>query len=271
MAAAIVSLGEFGILFALPLWFQNVVGYTAFQTGVVLVALAGGSFFASGLGAVIGRRRSPVFIVRVGIVLEIAGVAGLGLLLRPDSTWVIAVPLLFVYGIGVGFATAQLTGVVLADVPVERSGQGSGTQSTARQIGSAFGIAILGTVLFATLESGLTAGLQDLPCRISNARFGHVSRTAQGPRSLLGRRSAHSPGGGSCPCGAHRRNPGGGTHGGGVLGCGPDRKPVPRPPKLRHRPGAVDRASSRRTARLTEGLGASAGLSGKDSADLALA
>jgi hypothetical protein len=48
-------------------------------------------------------------------------------------------------------------------VPVERSGQGSGTQSTARQIGSAFGIAILGTVLFATLESGLTAGLQDLP------------------------------------------------------------------------------------------------------------
>ena len=163
LAAAIVSLGEFGILFALPLWFQNVVGYTAFQTGVVLVALAGGSFFASGLGAVIGRRRSPVFIVRVGIVLEIAGVAGLGLLLRPDSTWVIAAPLLFVYGIGVGFATAQLTGVVLADVPVERSGQGSGTQSTARQIGSAFGIAILGTVLFATLESGLTAGLQDLP------------------------------------------------------------------------------------------------------------
>ena len=46
---------------------------------------------------------------------------------------------------------------------MERSGQGSGTQSTARQIGSAFGVAILGTVLFATLESGLTAGLQDLP------------------------------------------------------------------------------------------------------------
>jgi len=118
VAAAIVSLGEFGILFALPLWFQNVLGYTAFQTGLVLVALASGSFLASGLGAAIGARRSPVFIVRVGIALEIVGVAGLGLLLRPDSTWVIAVPLLFVYGVGVGvgFATAQLTGVVLADL-----------------------------------------------------------------------------------------------------------------------------------------------------------
>jgi hypothetical protein len=98
VAAAIVSLGEFGILFALPLWFQNVLGYTAFQTGLVLVALASGSFLASGLGAAIGARRSPVFIVRVGIALEIVGVAGLGLLLRPDSTW------------------AQLTGVVLADL-----------------------------------------------------------------------------------------------------------------------------------------------------------
>jgi EmrB/QacA subfamily drug resistance transporter len=162
LAAAIVSLGEFGILFALPLWFQNVLGYTAFQTGLVLVALASGSFLASGLGAAIGARRSPVFIVRAGIALEIVGVAGLGLLLRPDSTWAIAVPLLFVYGVGVGFATAQLTGVVLADVPVARSGQGSGTQSTARQIGSAFGIAILGTVLFATLESQLSTGLEKL-------------------------------------------------------------------------------------------------------------
>ncbi len=54
---------------------------------------------------------------------------------------------------GVGLATAQLTGVILVDVPVEQSGAASGTQSTARQIGSALGIAILGTILFSTLGS----------------------------------------------------------------------------------------------------------------------
>jgi MFS family permease len=162
IAAAIVSLGEFGILFALPLWLQNVVGYTAFQTGAVLVALAAGSFLASGLGAALGRTRSPLFIVRLGIVLEIVGVAGLGLFIGPDSGWLIVTPLLFVYGIGVGFATAQLTGVVLADVPVDRSGQASGTQGTARQIGSAFGIAILGTVLFSVLGNQLSNQLDAL-------------------------------------------------------------------------------------------------------------
>ncbi len=161
IAALIVSLGEFGLLFALPLWFQNVLGYTAFQTGLVLLALALGSFMASGLGAVIGRQRSPVFIVRLGIVLEMVGITGIALLLRPDSGWWVTAPLLFAYGLGVGFATAQLTGVVLADVPVERSGQGSGTQSTSRQIGSAFGIAILGTILFTVLGARLDAGLAD--------------------------------------------------------------------------------------------------------------
>ncbi len=161
IAALIVSLGEFGLLFALPLWFQNVLGYSAFQTGLVLLALAVGSFMASGFGAFIGRHRSAVFIVRLGIVLEMIGIAGIALLLRPDSGWWVTAPLLFAYGLGVGFATAQLTGVVLADVPVERSGQGSGTQSTARQIGSAFGIAILGTILFTVLGARLDADLAD--------------------------------------------------------------------------------------------------------------
>ena len=162
IAAAIVSLGEFGIIFSLPLWFQNVIGYTAFQTGLALLALAGGSFLASGLTAPIERKRGTIFIVRLGIVLEIIGIGGLAIFLRPDSTWLTTTPLLLVYGLGVGFATAQLTGVVLADVPVDRSGQGSGTQSTSRQVGSALGIAILGTVLFATLGARYDTALADL-------------------------------------------------------------------------------------------------------------
>ena len=72
------------------------------------------------------------------------------------------VPFLFVYGFGVGLATAQLTGVVLRDVPAEKSGQASGTQSTARQIGSALGIAILGTILFTTASVQLDAKLAQL-------------------------------------------------------------------------------------------------------------
>ncbi|WP_382306667.1 DHA2 family efflux MFS transporter permease subunit [Herbiconiux sp. UC225_62] len=159
LAAMIVSLGEFGIILSLPLWLQNVLGFDALQTGFILLALAIGSFVASGFAGAFGNRIAPVVIVRVGLAAEIVGVAGIGFVIAPDTAWGLLIPFLFVYGFGVGLATAQLTGVVLKDVPLEQSGQGSGTQSTARQIGSALGIAILGTVLFTTAAAQLDAAL----------------------------------------------------------------------------------------------------------------
>lgn len=161
IAALVVSLGEFGIILSLPLWLQNVLGYSALQTGFAILALAIGSFVASGFAGAFGNRVSPVTIVRVGILAEVVGVIIVAVGISPTAQWFNIVPGLFVYGFGVGLATAQLTGVVLKDVPLEQSGQGSGTQSTARQVGSALGIAILGTILFSSLNSGLQSRLED--------------------------------------------------------------------------------------------------------------
>jgi MFS family permease len=161
IAALIVSLGEYGIILSLPLWLQNVLGYDALQTGYVILALAIGSFVASGFAGGFGNRISPVWIVRMGILAEMVGVAIVGFVIAPDTPWWAIAAGLFVYGFGIGLATAQLTGVVLRDVPVEQSGQGSGTQSTARQVGSALGIAILGTVLFTSVGASLEARLAD--------------------------------------------------------------------------------------------------------------
>ncbi len=159
IAALIVSLGEFGIILALPLWLQNVVGYDALQTGFVLLALALGSFFASGMSAGLSRKLTPIAMVRTGLAAEIVGVLGLAWAFSPTAGWLSITPFLFIYGIGVGLATAQLTGVILQEVPVDRSGQGSGTQSTARQVGSALGIAVLGTVLFTATGAVLDSQL----------------------------------------------------------------------------------------------------------------
>jgi len=161
IAAMVVSLGEFGIILSLPLWLQFVIGLDPLQTGFVLLALAIGSFLASGAAGAAGGKVSPVAIVRVGLAAEILGVAGVGFVVGSDLAWGWLVPFLFVYGFGVGLATAQLTGVVLSDVPVREGGQASGTQSTSRQVGSALGIAILGTVLFASTAGILAAKLDD--------------------------------------------------------------------------------------------------------------
>jgi EmrB/QacA subfamily drug resistance transporter len=190
IAAAIVSLGEFGLLFSLPLWFENVRGYSAFETGIALLPLAIGSFAASGFGAQLARRQGPVFTVRLGIVLELAGVAGIGAVIGPATAWWATVPVLFIYGLGVGLATAQLTGVVLADVPIANSGQGSGTQSTSRQIGSAFGIAILGTVLFSTLGAQLSHKLAGIAGMPAGQRAAIVTAVKQSAGAAIGQLAA---------------------------------------------------------------------------------
>ena len=160
LAGTIVSLGEFGLLFALPLFLQAVVGYTAFETGLVFLSLAVGAFFAAPTAARVAHRFGPRRAVTLGMALEVVGILATTLLISVDVTGLqLAIPL-FVYGVGVGFATAQLTSIVLSDIPPERSGLASGANSTMRQVGSALGIAIVGTVLFSTLIAGSTKNLE---------------------------------------------------------------------------------------------------------------
>jgi EmrB/QacA subfamily drug resistance transporter len=152
-AALIVALGEFGILFSLPLFLQSALGYTAFSAGALLATLAVGAFIAGPTTAPLAARTSPRTVARLGMGFEIIGIVGLGLSISTSTpAWEMAMWLV-VYGLGVGYASAQLTGVILADVPVRQSGQASGTQSTARQVGSALGTAVLGTVLFVGLAN----------------------------------------------------------------------------------------------------------------------
>ena len=163
LTATIVALGEFGLLFALPLFLQAVLGYSAFETGLVFLTLAVGSFVAAPIAGSIAHRFEARRVVQIGMALEAAGVLGVALLLAPGiSGLVLAVPL-FAYGVGVGFATAQLANVVLSEVPPEKSGLASGANSTMRQVGTAVGAALIGTILLVGLNTGTRDRLAELP------------------------------------------------------------------------------------------------------------
>ena len=162
MAALVVALGEFGMLFALPLFLQGVLGYTALETGVLVVFLAIGTFLISGGTPQLGRRLGGRAVVQLGLAAEIVAIAGLALSFSTETSFWVLAGWLFLYGVGVGLATAQLTNVILADVPVEQSGEASGLQSTVRQLGSALGIALLGTLLVSTLTTNFSGALDSI-------------------------------------------------------------------------------------------------------------
>ncbi|MGL5864480.1 MAG: DHA2 family efflux MFS transporter permease subunit [Dermatophilaceae bacterium] len=161
-ASLLIGLAEFGILAVLPLWLQFTLGYSTLQTGLMIAVVALGSFVASGASFGMAEQMRPVRLVQAGLVLEVLGLLSFGVLARADSSWWVIAIGLFVYGTGVGFATAQVTNVVLVDVPPQKAGQGSGIQSASRQLGSALGIAVLTTTFFSVLASSTVDRLRDL-------------------------------------------------------------------------------------------------------------
>ena len=164
LAGTIVSLGEFGLLFALPLFLQAVIGYSAFETGLVFLALAVGSFFAAPMSARLAHQCGPTALGEPGHVprgrRDHQHVAPRSRSASPVSRSPCRCSST---GSASGLATAQLTSIVLSDIPPERSGLASGANSTMRQVGSALGIAILGTVLFTALGNGVHENLSALP------------------------------------------------------------------------------------------------------------
>jgi len=162
IAALIISMGEFGLLFAIPLWLQNVDGLNALSSGLVLLWLAGGAFLASAVGGAMSGKVTAVTAVRIGVALELVGVLGIAMAASTMTGWQGIAGYLFVYGLGVGLATAQLTGVIMVDVPMDKIGQASGSQSTVRQIGSALGIAVLGTALFTSTQAATANNIAEL-------------------------------------------------------------------------------------------------------------
>ncbi len=171
LTAGLVAVGEFSLVFVLPLFLVIVLGLDALGAGLVLMAMAVGAFLAGAsarhLAAALEARR----VVVLGLALEVVGTAAAAILVAAmkGPVWIGAA--LAVYGVGVGLASAQVTSVVLADVPVAESGTGSAVQSTVRQIGSAVGAALGGTVLSTVLGTHVVQ-------RVSASDFAHASGIA---------------------------------------------------------------------------------------------
>ncbi|MCM3660649.1 DHA2 family efflux MFS transporter permease subunit [Georgenia satyanarayanai] len=161
-AAMAVAVGEFGIIFVLPLFLVNALGLSTMGAGLVLAAMALGAFVSGASARHLAARVGAPQVVVIGLVLELVGVAGVALLTSATvSPWLVAAALV-VYGVGLGLASAQLTGTTLGEVPPEESGQGSATQSTVRQVGSALGTAVVGAALAVMLSTTVPSALEDV-------------------------------------------------------------------------------------------------------------
>jgi EmrB/QacA subfamily drug resistance transporter len=153
LTGLVLAMGQFGLSFVLPVFLQGARlltpeqnGWWQFPTGVFII-----------LGAQVGGRLiravGVTIVVRLGLFSYAVGMLLIYHAVSLDITALRLVPGLAFYGIGIGFAGAQLTNVVMSEIPAESSGVASGANTTVRQVGAALGVAMIGSLLSAQILS----------------------------------------------------------------------------------------------------------------------
>jgi MFS family permease len=149
-----------GSFFILPLYLQLVLGKDAFETGVAILPISVTMMLAAIAGARLASRRSPRWIVRVGLVVTLVGLVALLASITPSLTSPLFSVSLALFGLGVGLVVSQIGNVVMSSVDQSRSSEVGGLQGSAQSLGSALGTALIGAVLLAGLTSGFHERIQ---------------------------------------------------------------------------------------------------------------
>ncbi len=152
--------GSFGIAFALTLFLQLGLGFSAIHAGLTSLPFAVGSTIGAFVGAGVLAPKLGRNAIQLGNVLQAAGLVWLFLTIRLttlDTTSSDLVGPLLVWGLGIGLVIAPLFDFVLAALSEEEVGSGSGVLNTLQQLGGAIGIAAIGTMFFTTVANQTTA------------------------------------------------------------------------------------------------------------------
>ena len=140
------------------LWLQSVLGLSPIKAGLVVLPCSLTAFAVSGSIGRILHRASPRLLIGCGMLLIAAGALAQAVI-REGSGWAVVIPGLVLVGIGAGLTMAPLSATAMAAVPHTRAGMAGGAVSTFRQLGYAFGIAVLGEVFRGSLTRVSGAGL----------------------------------------------------------------------------------------------------------------
>ena len=155
--ATVVSFAMFGLLFNTPQYFQAVLGADALGTGLRLLPLVGGLV----VGVLIANRMikpvGPKVPVTIGFGLMASGLL-LGSGTDTGSGYGFAAVWIAVFGLGLGFAMSTTTMAAVGALSRERGGAGSALILALRQLGSAIGVGILGSLATSAYRARLDTG-----------------------------------------------------------------------------------------------------------------
>jgi EmrB/QacA subfamily drug resistance transporter len=180
-------LSAFGFFFVALQYLQFVTGRTPLEAAIAMLpmplVLLPTARRAPHIAQRIGFRRTGP----VGLVSMAAGFAVLSQLQVDSSYWHFLLGLVL-FAFGMGFAGTPATTAITASLPMSKQGVASAVNDTSREIGAAFGIAILGSLLNQAYRDGMAEAVAALPAQIAERVLASVAFTAAPELSAFGER-----------------------------------------------------------------------------------
>lgn len=156
------SIAFASLLFALPFYFQVVLGLDAFHSGLAFLPFSIASLISAPLGGFMSTKIAPKLLVLVGIGFISVGLLWVGLQLNLNWNALSFIGPFTLMGIGGGLAQAQLGGLTLAQIGPRQSGEASGVQSAVRQLGQTISTALIGSVFVSILVTSVVTNINNL-------------------------------------------------------------------------------------------------------------
>jgi DHA2 family multidrug resistance protein-like MFS transporter len=180
VGTAAVSVAFFALLggiFALTQYLQFAHGYSAIEAGAVMSPMA--------LGLMIGAGSSSKAVARLGVSRVVAaGLAGLAIMLAlttlwtPDTSALVLIVWFFVITLAMGWVMAPATDAVVGAVPAVKSGIASATNTVARMVSGALGVAVMGSLVSSLYANDVSGSLRALPPQAQPAAEDSVGAAA---------------------------------------------------------------------------------------------
>jgi EmrB/QacA subfamily drug resistance transporter len=184
LIVAILSLGQAGISFALPVFFQGVLQLSAVQTGIAMLPMSLTLLVVSTSTVYVAKFFTPKRIIQGALVIDAIAFFALSVGIASDTNQWALLPGFILFGLGMGLLFSQASNLTLSAVSVKQSGEASGVNGTLRQLGASLGSAIMGAILLSTLTANLAMGVSAstvIPTTMKPA----ISQAVQGETSTI--------------------------------------------------------------------------------------
>jgi len=145
IAAFVLSAAMFAMFLYLTLYIQNILGYSALESGIRFMPVTLLSFAVAPVSGKLAERLGVRWFIAGGLALVGAGLLLMGGLEAGDD-WTALLAGFLVAGGGIGLVNPALATAAIGVVDPRRSGMASGINSTFRQVGIATGIAAWGAI-----------------------------------------------------------------------------------------------------------------------------